>query len=125
MTDMYGNYSKAQQTNDFDVLKALEAINIGFTLEMEKRNPEDKDPAFGIASAIYLHKAYGDEVVRAVISSPIAYELAFNLCAVVAGKNTSDPEDFHDLCADIHNFAEKHPEMIRKVDTRDFEEEIE
>lgn len=125
MTDMYGNYSKAERTNDFDVLKALEAINVGFTLEMEKRYPEDKDPAFGIASAIYLHKVFGDETVKAVLSSPMIYSLAFNLCAVVAGKNTSDMEDFHDLCASIHNFAKLHPEMIREIDTSEFQEDEE
>ena len=125
MADMYGNYdsSKNIECTELNVMKALSAINIGFAFEAERRG--SADPAFGAASAYYLHKVFGSEMVLEIIKSPKAYALAFNLCAVVAGLNTTDGPDFRDLMAEIHNVAKEHPEMVRLLDSKDIDEVME
>lgn len=118
MADMYGNYD-AKQEIEFDERRAAFALTVGFTKELEDRGMPD--PMFGTASVIYLRQAYGPEALKAAISDSTVYNLAFNLCAVVAGKNTDDAEAFSDLVADLYKIAKEHPEMMETHNETDEE----
>ena len=117
MEDIYKRPGNEESMAEFYEMEMLNSINVDFSVELKKRRVNDEDPAFGLASAVYLRKTFGHDGVKAVLSSPETRDLAFALCATLAGKNSNEAEAFHDISAAIHNFAAEHPEMVGQLNT--------